>query len=417
MNYDLAVIGGGAAGMMAAGRAGEKGAHVLLLEKNDRLGVKLVITGKGRCNVTKAEFDVRKFVGQLGQNGKFLFSALHKFSPQDTMDFFESRGVCLKIERGQRVFPVSGKAKDILEVLLKYLKINSVDVLAKAEVKDLIIKNGKIEKIILCDGKEFIAKNYAICTGGKSYSDTGSTGVAFQWLTRVGHAIVAPSPALVPVIVREKWIKELEGVSLKNVNIKVFQNGKKQCERFGEAIFTNNGMSGPIVLDLSKKIGELLKSNEVELGIDFKPALNFENLDKRVQKDFSELKNKIFKNSLGMLLPKKLIFIFVRLSGIDETKKINNVTKDERKRLVHLLKDFRLKVKSLDGFNKAIITSGGVVLNEIDPKTMRSKIIPNLYFAGEIIDLDGPTGGFNLQIAWSTGFAVGDNFQTGCILY
>ncbi|MFH1457321.1 MAG: NAD(P)/FAD-dependent oxidoreductase [Patescibacteria group bacterium] len=408
--YDLIVIGGGAAGMMVAGRVAEKGARVLLLEKNNRLGVKLSITGKGRCNITKAEFDNRKFIENLGKNGKFFFSALYKFGVQDVINFFESSGLELKTERGGRVFPKSDQAKDVVGVLIEYCRENKVKIQTKAEVIKVAVKNNKIEKIILADGQVLTAKKYAICTGGKSYPGTGSTGEAYAWLAKMGHTVIKPMPALAPVITHEKWIKEIEGASLKNVKIAVFQNNKKQDERFGEALFTGDGMSGPIILDMSKKIGELLKKGKVEISIDFKPALGFEVLDKRIQQDFLKFKNKMFKNALDMLLPKKLITVFIKLSDIDENKKVNSVTKQERKKIINLLKDFKLKVKRVDDFNKAIITVGGVALNEIDPKTMRSKIISNLYFAGEILDLDGPTGGFNLQIAWSTGYTVGDNF-------
>ena len=410
MLYDLIVIGGGAAGMMAAGRAAEKGARVLLLEKNNRLGVKLSITGKGRCNITQAEFDNRKFIKELGANGKFLFSALHKFSARDAMDFFESRGTELKIERGARVFPKSDQSENILEILVKYCRDNSVKILTRATVKEIIAKNKKIEKVILADGQELLAEKYAICAGGKAYPGTGSTGEAYEWLAKMGHKIIEPMPGLAPIIMQEKWIKELEGASLKNVKITVFQNNKKRDERFGEALFTDDGMSGPIILDMSKKIGKLLKIKEVEISIDFKPALDFEVLDKRIQQDFMMFKNKMFKNGLGLLLPKKLIATFIKLSGIDENKKVNSITKQERKKLISLLKEFRLNVKKVDGFDKAIVTVGGADLKEIDPKTMRSKIIANLYLAGEILDLDGPTGGFNLQIAWSTGYALGDDF-------
>jgi len=411
MTYDLIVIGGGPAGVMAAGRAAERGARVLLLEKNKNLGKKLLITGKGRCNITNAEFDAKKFIQNFGKNGKFLFSALHKFSVQDTIDFFEHQGIETKTERGNRVFPLSDKAQDVLKILLKYLTDNKVEIQTNAEVKAIIKSDNQIDKLILSNNQELQAQNYCLCTGGLSYPTTGSTGQGFEWLKNLGHTIIPPTPSLAPIILQEKWIKDLEGLSLKNVQISLFQNNKKIDSRFGEALFTDNGMSGPIILDMSKKIGELLKNGSVELTIDFKPALDFKTLDGRIQKDFSLQNNKMFKNSLDWLLPKKLIPIIVKLSKISPEKKINSITKVERKMLLHLIKDFRLHIKNLESFELAIITAGGVNLAEVDPKTMQSKIINNLYLAGEVLDLDGPTGGFNLQVAWSTGFTAGDSID------
>ncbi|MFA6533703.1 MAG: NAD(P)/FAD-dependent oxidoreductase [Patescibacteria group bacterium] len=411
-NYDLIVIGGGPAGMMAAGRAGENGARVLLLEKNRRLGAKLLITGKGRCNLTNAEPDIRELASHYGPSGKFLFSAFSRFDNQATRDFFGRGGLKTKVERGNRVFPVGDQSADVVDVLINYLKENKVEIMTGASVKSLAVEKGKISKVVLFGGKELVAKNYAICAGGKSYPLTGSDGAAYQWLAKLGHTIVPPRPALVPLLTKETWVKELSGLSLKNVAISVWQKGKKKDSRFGEALFTAEGLSGPIILDLSHLVGELLPGGEVELGIDFKPALTLSELDQRLQKDFSQLANKLFKNSLDWLLPQSLIPVMVWLSGINPEKKVNSLTREERKKLLVLLKDFRLKVKSLGGWERAIVTAGGVELREVDPKTLRSKIIPNLYLAGEILNLDGPTGGFNLQVCWSTGFAVGENFES-----
>jgi len=404
--FDVAVIGGGPAGMLAAGRAGELGAKVVLIEKNSSLGRKLLITGKGRCNITQAEFDDKEFVKTLGKNGKFIFSSLAAFGPKEIIEFFEKRKLKIKTERGGRVFPMSDKAQDVLDVLSKYLKENKVEILTGQEVLGFEVKDKKI-KSIKFKNKNILAKNIIIATGGKSYPATGATGDGYGWAKDLGHTIINPAPALTPIKIKEDWVKDLQGLSLKNVQINIFQNNKKQDARFGEMLFTHFGISGPIVLDVSKKIGELLTEGEAEIQIDLKPALDFSNLDQRLQRDFKDNIKKDFINYLPELLPQKLINTLINLSGIDPRKKINFVTKEERKNLVKILKGLKLTVTEVVGYNQAIITSGGVSLKEIDSKTMRSKIIGNLYFAGEIIDLDGPTGGYNLQISWSTGYAAG----------
>ncbi|MFA6436882.1 MAG: NAD(P)/FAD-dependent oxidoreductase [Candidatus Paceibacterota bacterium] len=411
MKYDLIVIGGGPAGMMVAGRAAENGARVLLIEKNDILGKKLLLTGKGRCNITHAEFNVENFCRYFGKSSYFLKPALYQFGPKEIIDFFEKRNVGIKIERGKRAFPKSDKSQDVLRALIDYLKNTNVEIKTGSTVKSVITENKEIKKIILSDGKIFEANNYAVCSGGQSYPLTGSIGDGYLWLEKMEHSIVPPRPALVPIIVKERFVKDIEGLSLKNVSIAIFQNNKKIDSRFGEALFTDNGMSGPIILDMSKKIGELLKTGSVDLEIDFKPALSFEILDERLLRDFKEFSGKMFKNYLDELLPKKIIPLILKLSGIDPEKKINSISKDERKKIIHLLKNFKLTIDRTDGFENAIITAGGVSLKEVDPKTMKSKIIKNLYLAGEILDIDGPTGGFNLQVCWSTGFAIGENFK------
>ncbi len=405
--YDVAVIGGGPAGLMAAGRAGEIGIRSILVEKNQILGKKLLITGKGRCNLTNAKEDLNDFINQFGKNGKFFYSALFLFSPTETMDFFEKYGVKTKIERGNRVFPISDSSKQILEALMRYSKDFCHEIKLGAKVEKIIKKEKRIEKIILSNGEEIIAKNFILCSGGKSYSSTGSTGDGYKWLKDLGHKITPLFPSLVPIIVKEKIVKELEGLSLKNVEINLFQKGKKINSRFGEAIFTSDGLSGPIILDLSQEIEE--KFEDLKIKIDFKPALNYIQLDKRLQKDFMEANNKIFKNSLDKLLPQKLIPVIINLSEIDPEKRVNLITKQERKKILHLLKEFTLEIEKLGGYERAIITKGGVDLSEIEPKTMRSKIIDNLYLAGEILDLNGPTGGYNLQVCWSTGYLAGES--------
>lgn len=406
MKYDLIVIGGGPAGMMAAGRAGELGARVLLLEKNKSLGLKLLITGKGRCNITNDTDDERQLIEKFGPHGKFLFSSLHRFGVRAVMDFFQERGVPVKTERGGRVFPVSDRSKDVLDALVNYLKESGVKIMANAKVKDLIKKGGKIIKVVLTDGQELSADRFIIATGGKSFPGTGSTGDAYAWLEKLGHQITKLSPALTSVVVEEDFIKDLEGLSLLNVEISAYQDGKKFDSRFGEAVFTADGLSGPVILDMSKSIGQRLPG--VELKIDFKPALDFPDLDKRIQGDFQIFNKKFFKNGLDELLPQKATPIFVALSGIDPLRKVGTISREERKKIVHLLKEFTFKVKDLSGYGQAIVTSGGADLGQIDPKTMKSKVIDNLYLAGEVLDLDGPTGGYNLQVAWSTGYAAGE---------
>ncbi|TFB09124.1 NAD(P)/FAD-dependent oxidoreductase [Candidatus Atribacteria bacterium MT.SAG.1] len=408
MKYDVAVIGGGPAGMIAAGRAGELGSHVVLVEKNKDLGVKLLISGKGRCNITNKTDGLKEIVNRFGKNGKFLFSVFSKFGVDETINFFEGKGLKTKIERGGRVFPVSDKSQDVLSVLIKYLEKSDVEIKTNAKVRKIIKKGNRIEKIILANRKEIVADNFIICTGGRSYPVTGSTGDGYRWAENVGHTIIKPLPSLVPIIIEESYIKKLEGLSLKNVEISIYKNDKKINSRFGEAIFTGNGMSGPIILNMSKEIGKELPG-KIRMQIDFKPALDFVKLDKRIQRDFQKNPNKLFRNSLDELLPQKLIPVIIKLSKIDPSKKVNSITKEERRKLLHLLKEFSLEIKELEGFKKAIITTGGIKLSQVEQKTMKSKLIDNLYFAGEIINVDGPTGGFNLQICWSTGYLAGEN--------
>lgn len=411
MKYNLIVIGGGPAGMMAAGRAAEKGASVLLLEKNDRLGRKLLITGKGRCNISHHEFNNRDLISVFGENSDFLFSSFSKFSVPETLFFFNNRGLETKVERGNRIFPESDNSEDVLDILIDYMKEGNVKIQTKAEVTEIVYKKNKIEKIIVNNHEELIADNYLIATGGLSYPGTGSTGDGYDWAENMGHEVIDPAPALVGIIVVERWIKELQGLSLKNVEISIWQNDKKVDSRFGEALFTHEGLSGPIILDMSKEIGKSLKKGLLKLKIDFKPALDYPTLDKRLIKDFKANSNKEFRNSLGKLLPQKLIPIIISMSNIDSYKKVNGITKEERKTLLHLLKEFTLNIERIDGFNRAVVTCGGVDLHDIDPKTLKSKLVDDLYFAGEVLDLDAPTGGYNLQLAWTSGWVVGDSIE------
>lgn len=407
-HFDVAVIGGGPAGLLAAGRAAELGARVILVEKNKRSGRKLLITGNRRCNITQAIFDAREFVENFDANGRFLFSSLAVFGVEETIDFFQSRGLETKTERGGRVFPASDKAGDVLDILTGYVTENGVVIEYESKVVDIEKKDNKITSLALQRGK-ITADCYILCTGGKSFPGTGSTGDGLFWSEKLGHNVTELSPALVPIKIEEKWVMDLQGLGLKNVGMNIFQHGKKQDSDFGELLFTHFGVSGPIVLHKSKKVGQLLKQGQVKLSLDLKPALDFTKLDRRLQRDFEKYNNRVFKNCLDDLLPRKLIPVIVELSGIEPFKQVNNITKEERHALGRLLKSLEMTVSGLLGFSQALITSGGISIKEIDPKTMRSKLIDNLFFAGEIIDLDGPTGGYNLQICWSTGYVAGES--------
>jgi len=406
--YDVAIIGGGPAGMLSAGRAGELGANVILLEKNARLGRKLLITGNGRCNLTQAEFNIRDMVEKFGENGKFLFSSLSAFGVKETIEFFNNRGCKTKVERGDRVFPESDKAQDILDVLVKYMADNGVTISCSSEVTSLVKEDNRITRLITNKG-EIIAKNYVLCTGGKSFPGTGSTGDGFKWVEKLGHHITELTPSLTALNIKDDWVKSLQGLSLKNIEVSILQNDTKKESIFGEMLFTHFGISGPIILSISKNVDKFLKKGKVTLSLDLKPALDFIKLDKRLQRDFLKYHNKIFKNSLDELLPQNLIPIIIDQSGIDPDKHVNSITKEERYKLLNLLKSLNMTVTSLQGFEHSLITSGGVAIKEIDPKTMRSKLIENLFFAGEIVDVDGPTGGYNLQVCWSTGYVAGEN--------
>jgi len=407
-HFDTAVIGAGPAGMMAALRASECGSRVVLLEKNHKPGIKLLMTGKERCNLTNAETDVREIASHFGKNGKFLLSALYRFGVRETIDFFNRQGLRTVVERGGRIFPESGRAGDVHALLLRLLMQHSVTILTACRIQKIFHQNHFIERIIH-DGGEISADQFVISTGGLSYPGTGSTGDGYAWAKQMGHRIVKPAPALTPLVMKEGWIKDLEGLSLKNVRISVYQNNKKIDERFGEALFTDCGMSGPVILDMSKTVGNLLSAGPAELFIDFKPALDHATLEKRILRDLEANKNRAIKNMLPGLLPRKLIPVVLRNTGIGADTKCHSVTRDERRDLRLLLKQFPLTVKKLLGFNKAIITTGGIDLRDVDPKTMRSRVMKNLFFAGEVLDLDGPTGGYNLQVCWSTGYLAGES--------
>ena len=408
MIYDCVVIGGGPAGMMAAGRAGERGARVLLLEKNNQLGVKLLATGHGRCNFTNALVDRNELLGVYGKNCKFLFSSFNKFGVMETINFFARLGVAAKEEDRGRIFPVSDKAGDLRQALVKYLEKGGVEIKFGAEVKGVVADGDKIIKVILTDGEEILGRNFIIAAGGKSYPETGSTGAGYDWLLGLGHKIITPRPALTPIVVKEEVVKNLEGLSLKNIGIAVYKNKKKITSRLGEIIFTADGLSGPAIIDLSGRVGALLGSRTF-LKLDFKPEIETADLEEKLQTDFHQARNKIFKNYLTGLVPPKLAPVIIELTKIDGRKQVSDIIKAERQALALALKEFTLEVKELKGFSKAMITAGGVYIREVESKTMRSRLYNNLFLAGEILDLDGPSGGYNLQICWSTGYAAGDS--------
>lgn len=401
----VVIIGAGAAGMLAAGTALENGAQVLLIEKNDKPARKVMITGKGRCNLTNNCSDIDTLIKNVATNGRFLYSAFSSFMPKDTMALFEKLGVPLKTERGNRVFPVSDKAADIADALKRYAKNAEI---IKGKAKRFNLNGDKIESVTLEDGRIFCADSFILATGGKSYPLTGSTGDGYVLARSLGHTVTKIRPSLVALKSPNGFCPKLQGLSLKNVNLSLFEDGKKKAlySEFGEMLFTHFGVSGPLVLSASAHIKNFADKNYYIL-LDLKPALSDEQLEKRISRDFCENSNKNFANSLDMLLPKKLIPIIVSLSGIEPDKKVNQIARSERLALVNLLKNFKIEISDFWSIEQAIITSGGISVKEIEPKTMRSKIIKNLYFAGEIIDVDAYTGGFNLQIAFATGRAAG----------
>ena len=404
--YDLIVIGGGPAGMFAAGFAAQNGARVLLLEKNRRCGAKLLITGKGRCNVTNDEQDVRKFSEKFGRNGRALLTALYAFGVSDVIRFFTEHGLKLKVERGGRIFPDQGGAKEVQAALDRFIVESGVELQVSCPVDAIVTAENRVLSVRTAKG-EFSAEQFIIATGGLSFPKTGSTGDGYKWAVESGHSLVQPEPALVPIRLREKWTAELLSLNLKNVHISVWQDGKRLTDRFGEAFFTRNGIGGPIILDMSTTIRDALQKGPVSLQLDLKPAVEPALFDKRLERELREHNNRDFRNSLGKLLPKDMIATFIDLSGIDPYKKCHSVTREERKKLLKLFKQLELHVAGCDGFEKAIVTSGGIALKDVDMRTMRSKLIDNLFFAGEILDLDAPTGGFNLQVCWSTGYLAG----------
>ncbi|MFZ2621352.1 MAG: aminoacetone oxidase family FAD-binding enzyme [Minisyncoccia bacterium] len=407
--WDVVVIGGGPAGMMAAGTAGSKGKKVLLIEKNDSLGKKLLITGGGRCNVTNAELGVRKLLSKFKDSNKFLFSAFSQFSVKETLDFFHSHGMETKEEVFGRVFPASDSAQSVWNVLFQYLKTNKVTILSNSPVVRLEKDGEKIVAVVLKDKRKIMAKSFVLSTGGKSRPETGSTGDGFKWLKDLGHKVLEQNASLVPIEIKETWVKRLQGVSLPEVKITILQNGVKQDSKKGKILFTHFGLSGPTILNMSRDIGELLKYGEVVLSFDLLPSLDYGQLNSKLQEIFKEKSNKKFKNTLSSLLPAALSPIIVELSGVNGDTPSHSITREERISLGNLLKDIKVEVASLLGEDKAIITSGGVALEEIDFRTMSSKLFPNLYLIGDILNIDRPSGGYSLQLCWTTGFVAGSN--------
>lgn len=426
------VIGGGPAGMFAAYFAAKNGHKVILLEQNEKLGKKLYITGKGRCNITNAS-DMEDLFANVCSNEKFLYSAFYSYTNDQVVEFFENYGLRTKVERGNRVFPVSDHSSDVIATLTRALKDVGVEVKLYTKVTKLITetyydengetvvadkKSGTMKQVItgvvLVDKTMIYADNVVLATGGISYPSTGATGDGYRFAEGLNHKIVEPTPSLVPFEIQENWVTEMQGLALKNVAVTIEREGKKIYTDFGEMLFTHFGVSGPMILSASASIKPAFFrdfEHEMTLKIDLKPALDRDQLDKRILKDFEEAKNKQYKNSIQKLLPSKMIPIIIKLSGIDPDKQVNEITKEERGRLVDLLKGLPMTIIGLRGWNEAIITKGGVSVKQVNPSTMESKLVKGLYFAGELLDLDAMTGGYNLQIAWSTGYLAGSSIE------
>lgn len=404
---EIVIIGGGAAGLMCAGRSASLGNSVTVIEKMPRPARKVMITGKGRCNVTNASFELEDLISNVPTNPRFMYSAFSSFMPYDTMAFFEEMGVSLKIERGNRVFPISDKAVDIVDALVKFCKNNNVNFVHGNAVA-FESADKMISSVILDDKTKIPCDKVVLCTGGKSYPLTGSTGEGYALAKSVGHTVTELKPSLVPLVCSNHFVSKLQGLSLKNISVTLYENENEIFSDFGEMIFTHYGVSGPVILSASSHIRNMHKK-KYRIAIDLKPALDETALDKRLQRDFTEFSNKDFINSLSKLLPKKLIPVIVSLSGIEPSAKVNQITKNQRLCFARLIKNFYVDICDFRPIEEAIITSGGINVKEINPKTMQSKLVDNLYFAGEIIDVDAYTGGFNLQIAFSTANLCAEN--------
>lgn len=401
------VIGGGAAGMLAAYSAAVHGHQVILLEKNEKLGKKVYITGKGRCNVTNA-CDVEDLFKNIISNPKFMYSSIYTFDNQAIVDLLTEYGCVTKVERGDRVFPVSDRSSDVIFAMTRALKDKGVDIRLHTEVTEVCMEVEQyVTGVKTRQGEVIKADAVIVCTGGISYPSTGSTGDGYRFAEEAGMAVVEPKPALVPLECKEEWCEELMGLSLRNVQVTILDGKKKVFQEFGEMLFTHFGVTGPLILSASSHYVKKYYGKELPLYIDLKPALTMEQLDKRVLRDFEENINKQFKNAVNGLFPGKLVPVMVRLSGIDPDKKVNEISKEERQQFVHLIKNLPFTITGTRSFVEAIITQGGVKVKDVNPSTMESKMVKGLYFAGEVLDVDAVTGGFNLQVAWSTGFLAG----------
>lgn len=404
------IIGGGAAGMFAALGAADAGHQVTILEQNEKLGKKIYITGKGRCNLTNA-CETSEIFENIPRNSKFLYSAIYGYDNFRVIDFFESHGMKTKTERGNRVFPVSDHSSDVIAALQRTLKNKGVTIRLHTKVQELQIEDGYVRGVKTSDGTTYPADAVIVATGGYSYQTTGATGDGYRFAKDSGHTIEPLSPSLVPITVKEDYCMQMQGLSLKNILIRIKDGKKVLFEEFGEMLFTHFGVSGPLILSASSVVNDKIQKKELLLEIDLKPALSEEKLDARILRDFEENKNRQFKNSLAGLLPAKMIPVMIEQSGIAQEKKINEITKEERRTLVEFIKHFPMTLTGLRDYKEAIITRGGVSVKNIDPSTMQSKLIQGLYFAGEVIDVDAYTGGFNLQIAWSTGYLAGSSIE------
>lgn len=411
----IIVIGGGPAGMFAAIAAAESGSQVTLLEKNEKLGKKLFITGKGRCNITNAG-DMDNLFANVMTNAKFLYSAFYAYDNEQVIDFFERNGLRTKKERGNRVFPVSDHSSDVIATLQKVMREKKVKVMLHTQVNRLLVETsvGDESKSIvtgvqLTDGTSMQADAVIVATGGFSYQTTGSTGDGYRFAKEVGHTVTDIRPSLVPFLAKEDYVRQMQGLSLKNVEVRILNGKKLLYQEFGEMLFTHFGVSGPLLLSASAAIKPSLTAGELSMFIDLKPALTEEQLGHRLLREFDEAKNKQFKNSIGGLFPAKMIPVMLEISGIDPEKKVNEITKEERRHFIGLIKAFPVTLCGLRDFNEAIITKGGIKVKEVNPSTMESKLVPHLYFCGEVLDLDAMTGGYNLQIAWSTGYLAGNS--------
>ena len=415
------IIGGGPAGIIAGIRSAEEGNNVILLEKNDNLGKKLLITGKGRCNITSS-LDISEFINNIPGNGRFLYSAFDNFNNNDIIELLKEEGLDVKEERGNRIFPVTDDSRDVLNALLRKMKKLKIQIKLKSKLNKIIVEENRAVGIIYNDKEKLYADKIILATGGKSYPTTGSTGEGYKIAKELGHTINEIKPSLVPLEIYQKnECKAMQGLSLRNIGIKIMDSEKNKLiyEDFGEMLFAHFGVSGPVIISSSahliryKNIEELLKNRKINLSIDLKPALTKERLDDRILRDFNDLKNKQVKNSLDKLLPQKIIPVVLDRLNIDKNKQVNQITKEERLKIIEILKNFKLEISGFRPIEEAIITAGGISIKEINPKTMESKIVQNLYFAGEIIDVDAYTGGFNLQIAYSTGYTAGGDVGAG----